>query len=87
MIFKKLQNINEDFDFRSVEIESSAASSYNQTPEMVRTITNRDVDPLVVLNGLFKCKTPYKGAKYKYIDDHAGTVYASQNYLIPQYGD
>lgn len=36
MIFKKLQNINEDFDFGSVEIESSAASSYQQIPEMVR---------------------------------------------------
>lgn len=36
MIFKKIKDIyrlNEDFDFGSIEVDSSAASEYNVTPK------------------------------------------------------
>lgn len=74
MIFKK---INEDFDFGSIEIQSSAATDYNQTPEIVRTVTNINIDPQMVLNAVFKCKTPAKVKKYKNVLQHAGTVYCT----------
>lgn len=74
MIFKK---INEDFDFGSIDIQSSAAIDYAQIPEVVRTVFNINIDPLMVLNALFKCKTPAKVKKYKNVLEHAGTVYCT----------
>lgn len=71
MIFKKLKNIklNEDFDFGSVEIESTAANSYKMTPEMVRTTANLPVMLQSVLYGKFNTKVP-RG--FKYMDDWKG---------------
>lgn len=83
MIFKKLKNIklNEDFDFSSVEVESTAATSYNQTPEMVRTITNLPVMLQSVLYGKFNTKVP-RGFKYMDEWEGVGRVLCAKNPFV-----
>lgn len=63
MIFKK---INEDFDFGSIEVTSSAASDYQQTPEMIRESANKDIDIEDVFIGKFGITLP-RGVKHKQI--------------------
>ena len=70
MIFKK---INEDFDFGSIEVSSSAAESYQQTPEIVRTVTNLAVP----LHDVFVCKFQTilpKQVRQHWIYPHMGNI-------------
>ena len=82
MIFKKIKDIyrlNEDFDFGSIEVVSSAASEYNATPEMVRTQLMADIKPCTVLLALYNYKPTPIMARYTHKCDRAGNVQTKES--------
>lgn len=80
MIFKKLKNIylNENFDFGDLDIQSTAADDLRMTPEMIRTIANKNLMPCDVLTAKYNWTPAPILKRRKLWGDHTGNVQSKE---------